>query len=1142
MKLQKIFSILMKTSFGKTAFQVFFHSNTLENELQQSSQSLKRVIEKHLMFSLLWYLLSFLILHFSYELFGLAEDDYTKWSIPLGLFPLISLYTVLMTFFWGGVFKRDYILRFIVGTYWSFVICLFFLLLLYLFPNIRNHSIMSTVLFLVTGLICALAGMYGQERSNPFIIPFQAIFQPEESEKALRQSPPVKYLFITLVHLVLLLTVVVVDILVVYFFLLPEIKKALPSFPEDEFFFVIFFIAFLSISGWIVAYFFGLFFFRKDVTFILIVGTYWGIVTSTIIIVVLRFFYTFFPSGQLLGIDSSINLIISMILFEALIIIIANLYGKPLNFKLVFYGVFILSFLGLISVGILINDAYFTSLYLFLKALTLDFGISLCIFCFGLYRVPVYFVEIFLHIWSLKILTSRNSDVSKAIKMSPLFFDHILTLPLPFTKTFLQRIAERDKRLYITRLGYLIEKAFQQKFVAEKFYEFHEKHQEYWFKSLYKNFQTDERKLLHALTRQVENLNTKKKKTMMNLGFLPFFEKFQNRFKVGAKLYIPTYYKWFASYEVAPYFRQLIQSYNNLLTENFVKSSFESHANILKDFVDNNYLYAKELYLTYRVFSTLSSFESVEHIILADQALSDILKISYNELLNVQIIEKFSAIAEIANDLKNYMVVEIHRDKQYYLSETRIKLYEISRKIQDELHDPERKIFLKIIEKWQDIITTESKKLRAPAELDVSIASKTLINIHEWSPLVALVKNIGQSPAENVIISLLEYENMLVLENQKNIGLLGTEETKQVEFSIKPQGNPAELRMYFDVQFDDFERKNKLRPFADIVRLATETEEFRKVVNPYVAGTPVRSEKVFFGRRDALNFAVENLRGGEQNNVLIYFGQRRVGKSSILYRLQESSLKEHYLFAYIDCQGFGEVDTAGLFYRICNSIYREVKKIQSTLERPTRKKFIENPFGEFDEYLDKVESVLEEKQLVLLFDEYEFLEYKVKDGNVSPEIFNKLRNLMQHREKLAFIFAGTHRLTELTEDYWSILFNIALYHEIGQLDVEAAKALITEPVRGYLRYDELAIDKILRVTGLHPYFIQVTCRLIINHCNAQQTNFVTLALVNQILKDAVDGSTAHVKYLFKDYATEQEQEIMVFFGQKHRRKQNPCFG
>ena len=126
------------------------------------------------------------------------------------------------------------------------------------------------------------------------------------------------------------------------------------------------------------------------------------------------------------------------------------------------------------------------------------------------------------------------------------------------------------------------------------------------------------------------------------------------------------------------------------------------------------------------------------------------------------------------------------------------------------------------------------------------------------------------------------------------------------------------------------------------------------------------------------------------------------------------------------------------------------------------------------------------------------------------------------------LFVGTHQLTELTEDYWSVLFNIALYHEIGPLSPEAARALITDPVNGYIRYDELAVNKILLVTGLHPYFIQVTCRLIVNYCNRNEKPYVTLQAVKEILKEAVEGSTAHVKYLYKDFATKPEQAALAF--------------
>jgi hypothetical protein len=73
-----------------------------------------------------------------------------------------------------------------------------------------------------------------------------------------------------------------------------------------------------------------------------------------------------------------------------------------------------------------------------------------------------------------------------------------------------------------------------------------------------------------------------------------------------------------------------------------------------------------------------------------------------------------------------------------------------------------------------------------------------------------------------------------------------------------------------------------------------------------------------------------------------------------------------------------------------------------------------------------------------MFDEFEILERKVREGDISSEVYELLRSHMQHSSHLAFIFAGTERLHRLSQDYWSTLFNIAMFHEIGFLDNKAA--------------------------------------------------------------------------------------------------------
>lgn len=702
---------------------------------------------------------------------------------------------------------------------------------------------------------------------------------------------------------------------------------------------------------------------------------------------------------------------------------------------------------------------------------------------FGLYRIPIYAAE---SLWQnvCAVLVRRRKMFAKIVRATPLFFDHISTLPLPASKRTLRRIAAADENRCAGLLVHLLGNTNQQRVAVSFFEEFFDKHPELLFQYLYLLLKPDNRHLLPILSR---------------------------RLKKNAPL------------------RELLSSYEQLLSEGPEAGSLARHRAALDAFVAGNYRYARELYVSYKVLSQFLRVGDLRDISDAGKAVANVVKADEGAEFNLQVMNVFNVIGELASDIQNYDVVENFRDKQYYLSEARIKLYGISRAAQEDIYEPERAIVLGIVDRWQGIITNETKTMRGPAQLEIALFNKTLPAVGEWQAVQVGIKNAGQSPAENIKVALLENENVQVLEGEKPIRLLGTGEATQIEYMIMPQGNADELRMFFNATFDDFQRKRKLKLFADIIKVSAAVEEFKSIPNPYVVGTPLQNDKVFFGRKAVLDFAVNNLSGSGQNNVLIFFGQRRVGKSSILYRLMDSPLKADHFFVYIDCQGFGDADTAKILFRICREIYASATRRGLGVKRPELSRFKEHTFLELDDYLDSVEADLGGKKIVLMFDEYEFLEYKVKAGGVSPELFNKLRNLMQHRnKKLAFIFVGTHRLTELTEDYWSFLFNIALYHEIGPLTEPAARALVTEPIKGFLRYDELALDKILRVTGLHPYFIQVTCRLIVNYCNEHHKSYITLTEVNEVLKEAVEGSTAHVKYLYNDFATKPEQQVLAF--------------
>ena len=58
--------------------------------------------------------------------------------------------------------------------------------------------------------------------------------------------------------------------------------------------------------------------------------------------------------------------------------------------------------------------------------------------------------------------------------------------------------------------------------------------------------------------------------------------------------------------------------------------------------------------------------------------------------------------------------------------------------------------------------------------------------------------------------------------------------------------------------------------------------------NPYIAGNPVGKSPAFVGREDVLREVLRILRSTSQNAITL-FGQRRIGKTSVLQWLEFSA-------------------------------------------------------------------------------------------------------------------------------------------------------------------------------------------------------------------------------------------------------------
>ncbi|MCB0067016.1 MAG: hypothetical protein KDD77_07695, partial [Caldilineaceae bacterium] len=107
-------------------------------------------------------------------------------------------------------------------------------------------------------------------------------------------------------------------------------------------------------------------------------------------------------------------------------------------------------------------------------------------------------------------------------------------------------------------------------------------------------------------------------------------------------------------------------------------------------------------------------------------------------------------------------------------------------------------------------------------------------------------------------------------------------------------------------------------------------------------------------------------------------------------------------------------------------------------------------------------------------------------------------------------------LADLPAAHWDGLFSGAIHRAVGLLDDANAARLIVEPVRGFLEYDDLAIDKILRLTAGHPYFVQVLCHAVIFDANRERRTVVTAHDVEAAVPRALEMSEAHLLALWRE--------------------------
>jgi ABC-type branched-subunit amino acid transport system substrate-binding protein len=303
--------------------------------------------------------------------------------------------------------------------------------------------------------------------------------------------------------------------------------------------------------------------------------------------------------------------------------------------------------------------------------------------------------------------------------------------------------------------------------------------------------------------------------------------------------------------------------------------------------------------------------------------------------------------------------------------------------------------------------------------------------------------------------------------------------------------------------------------------------------NPYIVAKTIRDPNKFFGREHEFSKINDSLQNNEQ--LILLYGQRRIGKSSVIAQIPEKLSQKlstndfvfiSFDFNSLDFNDEENLSTQKILSLIAIGIIENLETNKQVLSHlaeniPTNIEIFSR------EFLPTVYQQLGNKKLVLLWDEFDVLtERDTELDTYSNNFCNYIIQLLQKDNKLFIIpIAGRHisKLGNL-----SSFFRGSPNIEIGLLNKEDTQKLIIQPDENVLNYEEEAIQAIFQLSAGHPYFTQCICYAIHNLARDRHnpTNVLPQSInghdVESIVDQAIRLAGGGLPWFWGGLTTEQQ--------------------
>lgn len=362
----------------------------------------------------------------------------------------------------------------------------------------------------------------------------------------------------------------------------------------------------------------------------------------------------------------------------------------------------------------------------------------------------------------------------------------------------------------------------------------------------------------------------------------------------------------------------------------------------------------------------------------------------------------------------------------------------------------------------------------------------------------------------------------LSLVNNLETSLLGGSKVS-CAFTLRPSLFSSD-NIEIEYTFDYYDVRKILRSKHDKIYFSlNKGYDYVDFDNPFIAhirSNAVKDKSMFKGRDEIIDtickYVLEDYRG------FVLYGQKRSGKSSVLYHITQRLRAGHIAFAVDFTLGSSIVEDietekdslANLFYTITSEINRAIKEEDKSVYKECgchiirRNEFNDYPDQTFKEYLDFFREIIvdklhyEQNKIVLIVDEFTYLYYHILEKKISPRIMEFWKGLIESRF-FSFVFAGQDAMPRFMDAFQNVF---ASMHpsELTYIEESSARELIEAPIwdkeNNCSRFEPDAVNKIIELTACSPFYIMILCSELVKYARQRRRLPIKLGDVDALVQ------------------------------------------